>query len=65
MKKYYESVIKEIEDRFNEKRLRLYWFETFRSMSGLQDKEVINFCNKFPFLMQKLYLRIWNLLHFS
>ena len=49
MKKYCESVIKEIEGRFNAKSIEIMLFasrfDTFQSMSGLQDKEVINFCN--------------------
>ena len=31
-------------------RLKLGWFETFQSMTGPQDREVINFYNNFPIL---------------
>ena len=51
MKKYCESVNKEIDDRFNDKSIEIMLFassfETFPSMSGPQDKEVINFLQQF------------------
>lgn len=54
MKRYCETVIKEIEDRFNDKSIEIILFasqfETFESMSGIQDKDIITFGNNFPIL---------------
>ncbi|BFZ04961.1 hypothetical protein BsWGS_08000 [Bradybaena similaris] len=54
MKEYCESVVKEIEDRFNDKSIDIMIFasrfETFRSLLDLQDTEVRKFCDNFPIL---------------
>lgn len=51
MERHCESIINEIEERFNDKSIEIiHRFETFRSMTGLQNEEVIIFCNSFPIL---------------
>lgn len=54
MKIYCESLINEIEDRFNDKSIDVMIFssnfETFQSLIDLQDSEVRKFCDKFPML---------------
>lgn len=54
MKTYCETVVNEIEDRFNDKSIDIMTFsssfESFQSLIALQDIEVRKFCDKFPTL---------------